>query len=324
MSKQIADKVAKILKCTESSSDRTYSAACRLLDEVAKAGKRKTSRDEVVAALQQICEESWFALRRSAITSLVDLLIPADTDLVPFLKQGLKDEDISYGSACGLLNVIGSEAYPDIVKVILNGRRELGTRSSLLSALCDHSGQRFNEGLPLFCDLKPKDLPLADVRKWADAGFPGVLASVAHIPTNKLAKLNIALPIDYLNFLQQHRASQTYECGDNEWTLFASDELVKKTKVDGKSVPNVRQLQRFARSFHEVTGEDSTTDARGKAYALDRLSDGIVIGSGDGGEVLYLDPADQNGVWIFFPDGGDVERAAKTVRAWLRKAKKLT
>jgi hypothetical protein len=49
----------------------------------------------------------------------------------------------------------------------------------------------------------------------------------------------------------------------------------------------------------------------------------MAIGTSDSGDVLYLDPAASHSVWIFHPDGGDVEQAAKTFTAWRKTARSV-
>jgi len=127
-----------------------------------------------------------------------------DSDCLPFLRKGLKNEDIDYGCLCGLIKVIGADAYKDIVALIVNKRRSLDSRSSSLSAICDHSGQTFNEDLPVFADMKPSDLPVAQIQDWANAGFPDRLPEKVETLVAALAKLGIELPEDYAKFLTKN------------------------------------------------------------------------------------------------------------------------
>jgi hypothetical protein len=85
----------------------------------------------------------------------------------------------------------------------------------------------------------------------------------------------------------------------------------------------IRQLSVFAQTLEDVMEDGETEDHKGKAYPLSHLADGVAIGTNGNGDVLYLDPADQSAVWVFHPDGGDVERVSKTFKAWLRQAEMM-
>ena len=100
-----------------------------------------------------------------------------------------------------------------------------------------------------------------------------------------------------------------------------ADGLFAATNVDGKKYSCIRMLVGFAKSLQEATGEDATVDQKDKPYTLSRLAKGWAIGTSDSGDVMYLDPADDCSVWVFHPDGGDVERIAKSFRAWRNKAR---
>ena len=322
MTSDIEKNLHKILQCTEKSSERVYFAARDLVEQIGKSGKRKKDRQSAIEALQKIALEAYSPLHSFAANSLANLLTPADTDCLPFLRTGLKYEDIAYGCVCGLLKVIGEEAYKDIVELILDSKRSLDIRSSALKVICHHSGQRFDEGLPLFMDMKVADLPIDEVRAWADAGFPAYVAPKIEVPESGLKKLGIELSEDYLKFLRQYAKSVTYEYDGCSWELTTGANLLAKVDVDGKSVPSVQQLKRYAAVLKKSMKADTTEDHKGKPYPLDRLAAGIAIGTDDTGDVLYLDPADKLSVWIFHHDGGDVERASKTFTAWLRKAER--
>jgi hypothetical protein len=321
MTPEVEKILKKVLECTKQSSERVYFAAFDRMEEIAKLGKRKQHRAAAIEALQQLALKAYEPLRGSAADRLVDLLTPADTDCLAFLRQGLKHPDIDSECARGLLKLQGTEAYDDAVALILDSKRSLDTRTAVLTDLSKQSGHPFDEDMPLYFDeTTADDLPLARIRAWQKAGYPAYVPEKITIPTAALAKLGITLPADYAEFLQQHRRSIRYEYDDCLWELTKGAQLLTKIKVDGKSVPSVQQLKQFAASLKKATKADATEDHKGKPYPLERLAQGIAIGSSDSGDVLYLDPADSCSVWIFHPDGGDVELAAKTFKAWLRKA----
>lgn len=321
MTPEVEKILKKVLECTKQSSERVYFAAFDRLEEITKLGKRKQHREAAIEALQQIALKAYEPLRGSAADRLVDLLTPADVDCLPFLRQGLKNKDIDNDCARGLLKLLGAEAYDDVVAMILDPQRTLDTRTAVLTDLSKHSGHSFDEALPLYFDeTTADDLPLARIRAWQKAGYPAYVPEKITIPTAALAKLGIKLPDDYTEFLLQHRRSVRYDYDDCLWELTKAAQLLTKINVDGKNIPSVQQLKQFAATMKKATKADTTEDHKGKPYPLARLAAGIAIGSSDSGDVLYLDPAESCSVWIFHPDGGDVELAAKTFQAWLRKA----
>jgi hypothetical protein len=285
-------------------------------------GKRKKDRQSAIEALQKIALEAYEPLRSTAANELADLLSPKDTDCLPFLRAGLKKEDIAYGCVCGLLKLLGREAYREVVELILDSKRSLNNRASALSAICEHGDQPFDEDLPVYVDMKAADLPIEQVRAWADAGFPAYVPPKIEVPVSGLKKLGIELPDGYVKFLRKYAKTVTYEYDGCSWELTTAANLLARIDVDGKSVPSVQQLKRYAAVLKNSIEADKTEDHQGKPYPIDRLAAGIAIGTDDSGDVLYLDPADKFSVWIFHHDGGDVELGSKTFAAWLRKVER--
>lgn len=127
------------------------------------------------------------------------------------------------------------------------------------------------------------------------------------------------LPPAYLTFLEGHTGDLSWEYDDiDSWELATRDALSEMVSVDGQSLPYIEQLKGFADTLRDVMGE-CTTDADDADYPLQRLSGGLAIGTNNG-DVMYLDPADGFSVWIFYPDGGDVERLESSFAAWMDNA----
>jgi len=64
---------------------------------------------------------------------------------------------------------------------------------------------------------------------------------------------------------------------------------------------------------------DETEDQDGEPYSLDRLAAGLAMGDNNG-DVVFLDPADDCSVWLWYHDGADVERLADSFEQWLEMA----
>lgn len=128
-----------------------------------------------------------------------------------------------------------------------------------------------------------------------------------------------SLPDDYIRFLGTHDGTTSFNFdGRNSWWLFTKDDLVKEIRVDRRKTVTISQLRSFSESLKDL-GADSLEDQDGNPYALERLSDGLAIGSNNG-DVMFLDPSDRFSVWVYYLDGSDVERLADSFSGWLAGA----
>lgn len=128
-----------------------------------------------------------------------------------------------------------------------------------------------------------------------------------------------SLPDDYIRFLGTHDGTTSFNFdGRNSWWLFTKDDLVKEIRVDRRRTVTISQLRSFSESLKDL-GADSLEDQDGNPYALERLSDGLAIGSNNG-DVMFLDPSDRFSVWVYYLDGSDVERLADSFSGWLAGA----
>ena len=110
---------------------------------------------------------------------------------------------------------------------------------------------------------------------------------------------------------------------DHEWELFNEQKLNEEINIDGLITPRWKQLESFAQTYSEVTGEDETVDQFGNAFSLERLKKGITIGD-DNGDPLFIDPKDSNSVWCYHHDGGDVEKLCNSLEELRNMAYKST
>jgi hypothetical protein len=324
MSKTVDKLVSSVVNCTQNSSDKVFTKRLDQLRELGKLGKKKANRGAVLDGFETVARESSVPVLASlAVIHMADLLTPGDTDRVPFLKKALADENLAEGAALSLVKVLGADAYPDLVKVICNTKRELVTRHCALEALCEHSGQPFMDGIPIYLDeVKPSHIPVKEVRAWSKAGYPKYVRPVVKLPDKQLATAGIKLPEAYREFLLEYHKGGEWE-NEDTWQLMPASELFQKIDVDGTKVPAIQSLKAYARTLRDVLDGGVTEDHKGKPYPLDRLAAGVVIGTGGSGDILYLDPADDDAVWIFHPDGGDVERVTKTFKTWLKQSEKM-
>lgn len=128
-----------------------------------------------------------------------------------------------------------------------------------------------------------------------------------------------SLPPAYQRFLQTHDGSTEFTFNDLDgWRLFSRDELVQVIRIGREQEMNIFQLRAFAKLAREFHG-DETEDHEGEPYCFERLGAGLAIGDNNG-DVLFLDPADANAVWVWYHDGADVERIADSFDEWLQLA----
>ncbi len=320
MSKKVAEQLEIVSECIAKPSKKRLAKAEKAVVTLSELSRKKRTRDAAREALIEIVRTADLELAGSAMVYL--LLGPDDADLVPLLRERLAiNHSAAYLYLWGLLAVLGSEAYPDALQIARDPEQCPEMRASAVEHLDEITGVPFARDLHvrLMPEIREEHYHLDELAEWEANGFT---VPPVEIPTGELAAIGIALPEDYSAFLLKHRRSDSYVHADVSWQLLAAAELCEPCNVDGEEYAAAQQLKGFARTFQECTGEEATVDAKGKTYAIERLADGVAIGSGDTGDTLYLDPADKNSVWIYHHDGGDVERVGKTFTTWRRKARR--
>lgn len=297
--------------------------ASELIGEIAELGEKKKYRAEAVEALKAVVEHGPYAeLALSRLSGLVGI---EDLD---YMRSHLGDEGRfnAYSCMSAVMRLLGRDAYGEAVEMILDPAWGGSTRASVLSDLADDSGYPFEEMVGDYQypdDITDEHLPLEELRAWRDAGFPEYVEPKIEIPTEELRKAGVTLPEDYIAFLLKHNGRDRLEFDDCAWSLLTALQLLEPRSVNGEEYPAIGQLRGYVAGMPEdFFPEGCTTDAKEKPYPLDRLAAGLVIGESEDGDVLYLDPANGNSVWIYRHDGGDVEKVGKSFTAWKRKARK--
>lgn len=323
MAKPIEDRLTKLLAMRKTYSRSGWEKAFDLITEIAERGEKKKHRAEAVEALKAVVEHGPYA--DLAFSRLSDLVGAEDID---YMRSHLHNEDRSIGYSCmsAILRLLGRESYGEAVEMILDPAWGGNVRVSVLSDLSDDSGYPFEDMVGEYDypdDITDEQLPLEELRAWRDAGYPEYVEPVIEVPTEELREAGVTLPEDYSSFLLKHHERDRLEFDDCTWSLLPAAKLLELRNVNGEEYPAIGMLRGYVAGMPEdCFPEGNTTDAKGKAYALDRLAAGCVIGESEDGDVLYLDPADGDSVWIYRHDGGDVEKVGKSFTAWKRKARK--
>ena len=110
-----------------------------------------------------------------------DLATEGDTELAEFFRQQLSNPDLCYSCIIGLLQTIGTEAYPDLVKVAKSRKASPEDKHTAVDSLAEHSGypvgpsgHRFSTRSPESCcpeDYKQKNRPVGRTRRLGERGI---------------------------------------------------------------------------------------------------------------------------------------------------------
>ena len=117
----------------------------------------------------------------------------------------------------------------------------------------------------------------------------------------KLKKSNIEIPQNYLEYLTSDKfnAEISIFSDENNFHLYSLEKLCKKISVDGSSVLQVSELKGYADSLKEIWWDDK--------FSLSEFADCLTIGY-ENERILFIDNRDNCTLWIFHPDGADIEK----------------
>ena len=126
-----------------------------------------------------------------------------------------------------------------------------------------------------------------------------------------LAKEKVALPQAYLDHLNSGKSRPDVAIFKDEdhFTLYRLDALCKEVDVDGTRYLAVRQLAGFAQALAQVAGTGSKQAA---PFSLAELAACLAIGE-ENTRILFIDSRDNDALWIYHLDGGDVEKTRLSV-----------
>ncbi|PHV35370.1 hypothetical protein CSQ94_02200 [Janthinobacterium sp. BJB312] len=130
-----------------------------------------------------------------------------------------------------------------------------------------------------------------------------------------LAREKVALPLAYLEHLRsgKPRSDVAIFTDEDHFTLYSLDELCQDVDVDGSSYLAVRQLAGFALALAQAAGTGSKQAA---PFSPAELAACLAIGE-EATRILFIDSRDNDTLWIYHPDGGDVDRTRLTVSSLL-------
>ncbi|AMP97925.1 hypothetical protein AY601_0990 [Pedobacter cryoconitis] len=139
-----------------------------------------------------------------------------------------------------------------------------------------------------------------------------------------LKKDKIVLLPAYLAYLKsaKFKAQLKVFKDQDAFELLSYDSMREVVNIDGRDYVNARQLKGFALSLSELEPENNRSQETGVSsaygkdnyfFTLDELADSIVIGQ-SGTRLLFIDSRDQDTLFVFHPDGGDIEKTSLSLR----------
>jgi len=111
--------------------------------------------------------------RTHAMAQLASIVSNRDLELKSVFEWWLTDPHTAYWSAEGLVRVAGVASYSQLVSFALDASHKTEDRAKAIKELALDSGQHFIRGLPSDPGhWQLEQLPLAELKQWAVAGFP--------------------------------------------------------------------------------------------------------------------------------------------------------
>ncbi|WP_328569557.1 hypothetical protein [Janthinobacterium sp. P210006] len=126
-----------------------------------------------------------------------------------------------------------------------------------------------------------------------------------------LAREQVTVPQAYLAHLRSVKSRPGVAIFKDEepFTLYSLDALCQDVDVDGTRYRAVRQLAGFAQALGQAAGSGSKQAA---PFSLAELAACLAIGE-ENTRILFIDSRDNDALWIYHCDGGDVEPTRLTL-----------
>jgi len=124
-----------------------------------------------------------------------------------------------------------------------------------------------------------------------------------------LEKSKIEIPTLYFNYLisDKFKSEVIIVKGQPRFLLYNLEELCETINIDGSSCLRISELKGYAKSLEDIFSEEMT-----EKFSLSELSNCLSIGY-ENEAILFIDYRDKKSLWIFHPDGGDIEPTKMTL-----------
>lgn len=123
-----------------------------------------------------------------------------------------------------------------------------------------------------------------------------------------LKEASVELPKPYLDYLTSSEFSNEFTKGRRNFHLYSLEELCKSVQIDENVCLRVTQLKGYARSLEAIFGDEDADE-----FSYSELSECLTIGY-EYDDILFIDCRDNDSLWIFYPDGGDIEPIKITLK----------
>jgi hypothetical protein len=130
-----------------------------------------------------------------------------------------------------------------------------------------------------------------------------------------LEKSQIEIPTLYFDYLTSDKFKSEIIIfkGQCKFRLYSLEELCETVSIDGNHCLRISELKGYAKSLEEIFGEENTEE-----FSTSELSRCFSIGY-ENEAILFIDYKDNNSLWIFHPDGGDIEPTKLTIEKIIKQ-----
>jgi hypothetical protein len=145
---------------------------------IGELAQRACERDaEALEALVRYAKDGKFlGVRDSVVSTLAHAATPNAAWLEANFREWLEpnsSEGQQYWAVLGLVNVLGSTAYPELIAIASNESLPTDIRAHAVKLLATYSGQTFDAGRPSDPGhWRIDDLDISRLSDWASSGYP--------------------------------------------------------------------------------------------------------------------------------------------------------
>ncbi len=106
---------------------------------------------------------------------------------------------------------------------------------------------------------------------------------------------------------------------NSSWFFLGCELLTREAIIEGaKSRPAWNRLASYA-EIDRIYRKRNHAPSPDGPISLDRLENAFCIAE-DNGDLLYIDPLDENSIWIYLHDSGELMKIAASFDEWLKLA----
>ena len=236
--------------------------------------------DALDALVRYSRDGKFIGLRDHLVWALADSATPNTAFLEANFREWLRptwSEGHQYWAALGLINVLGSAAYPQLIAIASNESLATDTRAHAVKLLAQHSGQSFDAGRPSDPgNWRIDDIDISRLSSWASSGYPRGTGYVLPIsdPSLNSPVTRLELAASHLDrLLQKQRQDRFDPANPSNLLIPASPEKLKAIQVQFTLPSNYLVfLERFSPLNVRVESRKFINDLQ--LYGVDDLVSG--------------------------------------------------